>query len=492
MDALPKPARGNLSKSESSQPFQETPASHPLAAIERYYVSAEVASDALKFPNTKPTFTVEMQKPTSGSQSAGSSVGASASDSQTPFSTGLTPPTPMRSSKPQHERSLSQIPMSTSPEQYRHVHRSSSNLASAIAASIVRPFSFSTPDASSPPTIYSRKRMSPAASYLGTATSNSTWGHQGSRSRFNSNPQGSETRAPSSPYYEQQDVMGERELSFRIQLKNQDQFNNDGYAAEPLLDPAKQERYSAYRSMYASMLLTWELPITSCEILQYNRASHPKLIPSVKYNQSVPSSLILGENSPNIISRDMGELHLDFREHCSNCATIVPASLSGTRCSACSTKYTPVICQLCHSIVSGLSSPCLNCGHVLHLSCRSALQQDEATRMDGECIAGCGCHCADHIAVEIQTPENIDEGTPLVSATRLSANEQEELGWHDVSGETGLAADDSAPRDIAYESLVRNLGARFLTPKSSQVWRGGERRKASLGGFPDLKRSGSG
>ncbi|KAL8813418.1 MAG: hypothetical protein Q9200_000269 [Gallowayella weberi] len=466
---------------------------HPLAAIERYYASAEGGSETLRFPSKKSTFTLEMQKPTSGSHSAGSSVGASASDPMTPFSTELTPPTPVQSNKPQHERSLSQIHMSTSPEQYRHIHRSSSNLASAIAASIVRPFSSSATDASSPPTIYSKKRMSLGASYLSTATSNSTWAHQDSRSKVNSNAPGFESRAPSSPCYEQQGIICEKKSSFRTQLKNLDQFNNDGYAAEPLLDPAKQERYSGFRVMYASILLTWELPIASWGILQYNRASRPKLVPSVKHNQTVPGSLVrLGGDTPKIMSRDRRELHLDFREHCSNCTTIMPPSPNGTRCSACSTRYMPIICQLCHSIVRGLSSPCLNCGHVLHLSCRSALQQDEATITDGGCVTGCGCYCADHLSVELQIPEKLDKGTLLESANHRSRNQQEELGWHDIAGETELAADDGPPRDVAYESLARNLGARFLTPKSSQVWRGGETRKASLSGFPGLLRSGSG
>ncbi|KAL8799796.1 MAG: hypothetical protein Q9182_005628 [Xanthomendoza sp. 2 TL-2023] len=89
-------------------------------------------------------------------------------------------------------------------------------------------------------------------------------------------------------------------------------------------------------------------------------------------------------------------------------------------------------------------------------------------------------------------PEKVDEGTLLESATHRSRNQQDELGWRDVARETELAADDGPPRDIAYESLARNLGARFLTPKSSQVWRGGETRKASLSGFPGLIRSGSG
>ncbi|KAL8659986.1 MAG: hypothetical protein Q9226_000149 [Calogaya cf. arnoldii] len=244
--------------------------SHPLAAIERYYPSYEAAFDANRPLTTKPTFTLEMQKATSGSQSAGSSVGASTSDPMTPCSTGLTPPSSTQLNRIQHERSLSQIPLSTSPEQYKNAHRSSSNLASTLAASLVRPFSFSTPDSSSPPTAYSRNRLSPTASYQGAVTSNSTWTQSGPRGKTNSKTKISKRQASSSPVRASDRYPGRNHSSFETRLKNQGQFQNDGYAAEPLLDATKEERYLAYRSNYASMLLTWELPIASSRVLQYN------------------------------------------------------------------------------------------------------------------------------------------------------------------------------------------------------------------------------
>ncbi|KAL8896529.1 MAG: hypothetical protein Q9192_003049, partial [Flavoplaca navasiana] len=150
--------------------FQAFPASHPLAAMERYYPFAEAATYADQ-PLTTNTPRLELPNHASDSQSAGSSVGASTSDPMTPYSTGLTPPSLMKPNHSYKERSLSETPLSTSPEQYKHAHRSSSNLASAFAASLVRPFSFSTPDSSSPPTAYPRKRSSPATSYSGAATS---------------------------------------------------------------------------------------------------------------------------------------------------------------------------------------------------------------------------------------------------------------------------------------------------------------------------------
>ncbi|KAL8768970.1 MAG: hypothetical protein Q9209_004887 [Squamulea sp. 1 TL-2023] len=336
---------------------------HPLATSERYYPFAEAATNALRNPTTKPIFTLEMPKPTSGSQSAGSSVGAPTSDPMTPYSTGLTPPSVMKPNKAQNERSLPQIPMSTSPEQYKHTHRSSSSLASAFT-SMVRPFSFSTPDSSSPPIACSRKRSSPAASYRSAVTSNSAWPHTDQSGKAIASNFSSKNPSSSSPIYDGRGFTSRKQSIFQTKLKNQDQFHNDGYALESLLDPAKEELYAAYRSIYTRMLFAWELPVARSEVLHY--------------------------------------------------------------------AY-----------------------------------------------------------VKVQPPEVTDEGTPLISATNILTNEQEELGWDDVTEES-KPADDEAWNEVAYKSLMRNLGAKTLTPKPSQIWRGGETRKASLSGVPDIKRSGFG
>ncbi len=66
---------------------------------------------------------------------------------------------------------------------------------------------------------------------------------------------------------------------------------------------------------------------------------------------------------------------------------------------------------------------------------------------------------------------NDNEDTETIIAT-----EQEPLGWR-----------NEPKHDVAYLSLARNLGERrALTPKSSQIWRGGEaepnrERKKSIG-----------
>ncbi|KAL8925055.1 MAG: hypothetical protein Q9208_003739 [Pyrenodesmia sp. 3 TL-2023] len=393
---------GHDRREPSSRQQLVLPESHPLAISERYFPSVDVAWSILRPPAVQPSFSLDMQKSISDPQSVASSLGASNSNPVTPFSSSLTPPTPFKMNRPKHHRSNSQAPISSSPEQVKHLNRSGSNLASAFAASITRPFSFSTPESSSPPTTDPKRRSSPGLSQLATATSTLPWisaaeiGDQNARVA-SPNPNGSYTS------------QGHSGSFFETRLKNQDQFHSDGYAAEPLLDPAKEEMYSAYRSMYA----------------------------------------------------------------------------------------TPTLCQLCHSTISGLSSPCLNCGHVLHLSCRLLLQQTETSDVNGECPTGCSCTCVNHLVITLPTPAATTQRDPSISSTTLLFdNEQESFGWRDVADDAEAAGDESdAWEDVAYESLARNLGgSRFLTPRASQIWRDGERRKGSLGAasFSKLRRSGSG
>ncbi|KAL8790648.1 MAG: hypothetical protein Q9213_000496 [Squamulea squamosa] len=491
-DSIRAIAHNDRSRLDGNSFLHEVSEFHPLATLERYYPFAEAATNALRTPNTKPAYTLELQKITSGSQSAGSSVGASTSDPMTPYSTGLTPPSVMKMGKAQNERSLPQIPMSTSPEQYNHTHRSSSNLASAFT-SMVRPFSFSTPDSSSPPIAYSRKRISPTASYRSAVNSNSALPHTDQSGTAITKSVPLRTRPSSSPIHDERTSTSKRQSTFQTALKNQDQFDNDGYAVESLLDPAKEELYTAYRSSYASMLFSWELPVARSKVLQYNKPH-----PSESYSQNeredhwVTRSLTaVAKDLPDHAARAETELRLDLRDHCTNCSNVLLSNSRVTKCTECLTKKAPVVCQLCHGVVFGLSFPCLNCGHVLHIACRSALEQDEGASLDSECVTGCGCHCTGYSYVKVQPPELTDESTPLISATNILSNEQEELGWDDVTEES-KHVDDEAWNEVAYKSLMRNLGARTLTPRPSQIWRGGETRKASISGVPDVRRSGPG
>ncbi|KAL8949472.1 MAG: hypothetical protein Q9222_004420 [Ikaeria aurantiellina] len=462
---------------------------HPLAHAERYFPSMDVASSLL-WPPIKSTFALEMQKPGSDPPSASSSVGATSSDPLTPFSTGLTPPSAHRLSNVRQDGGLPPMSLSTSPEQYRHAHRSSSNLASTFAASIARPFSLNTPDTSVPLATHPRKRLSPSTTYTDPATSQRRRSGSTNRSIKQSFP------GSRSPSYADG---GDSDTVFQTRLKNQDQFHNDGYAFEPLLDPSLEDRYSAYRSTYASMLLNWELPVVSCKVLQYNRLATSFPQSAKEPYQQINHSLIkIGDGNSERSIQDLQVSGLQFGDECSDCgAMLLPHPHGNRKCHGCSARQAPIICQLCQCIILGLSSPCLSCGHVLHQACRSALPEEDDDIV-GECVTGCGCICSSHLRIDIPMPPTMiheDESTtPMISATtkavESSSNDpDEELDWYDVNeedAEIAAAAESDTWRDNgAYDSLARNLGGgtgRFLTRKPSQVWRGGggESRKSSL------------
>ncbi|KAL8732599.1 MAG: hypothetical protein Q9181_003881 [Wetmoreana brouardii] len=312
-----------------SNHYLDVATAQPQLLAERYFPSVEVAASILQPLTKRPAFTLDMQKPTSDPHSTSSSIGASTSDPLTPFSTGLTPPSSSKPSKANREHSSSQITVSTSPEQYKHIHRSSSNLATAFAASITRPFSFSTPDSSSPPTVQPKKRSSPATNYLGAAASSLAWGPSMPPRRMTSNTQGLKPRLPLSSVGDRYGIVSGKVSSFTTKLKNQNQFHNDGYAPEPLLDPSKEEQYFAYRSMYASMLIAWNLSVASCEILQYNDPLSPRSVARSEREQAKGMSLIaIGRDTSGKRRQDRAETARDVRSApqdkqrlCANCVT---------------------------------------------------------------------------------------------------------------------------------------------------------------------------
>ena len=360
--------------------------------------------------------------------------------------------------------------LSTSPEQLRHIPRSNSNLTSAFAASLSRPFSFSASASSSPPS-HPRKRLSPVGSYNGGPLSG--FGSRGtgllSRSTtitdsrlaypFAGSDTGEATRLS-------------RSLTFQTKLKNQDQFDLDGYADIPLLAASYEWKYHAYREAYAGMLLAWELPIQRCEILDYNS-------PWKADNNGLNSQTSGLPLQVDTLSQSNG---LDFKDICRECATTVNPTPADPFCPTCSTRKSLLQCLFCTSIIRGLASPCLSCGHVLHPSCRTFLQsqfpphsEDPSTDTPYRCISGCDCECSSHPSVEIPERRNSRD-----TETIIGGEHEAPPGWRD---------EPQGPRyEVAYESLARNLsggGRQALTPRSSQIWRGGEEsgrdRKRSMG-----------
>lgn len=427
-----------------------------------YYPSEEVARNHFRLPLPSVlSIQVDSQKTDSGPHSANSSTGP-LSD----LSASETPPSHYKPSRtsPEHRTSQS-TSLSTSPEHYRHTHRSNSNL-SALAASFSRPFSFGSA-ASSPPNSYSKKRSSPVGSYLGnpsaTVVTWNTSGLFGRSSTITENPKSSFSLSISDT--EEDGVPAQKKPVFKTRLKNQDKFHNDGYADVPMLDPSKEWHYRAYREAYAHLLYIWNMPIARAEILDHNRPLQPDPLPPFTFGPKVtaPFDAIAGANLLNS-GYNTENSNPVFRDHCPSCSTLLlPSQSPSSRCQTCSKLPSPPLCLLCNTFIRGLSSPCPNCGHVLHASCRHLLSQ---TSFD-ECPSGCGCVCTDHIAMsmtpsaaesgsireEDRSKDHSRAGSPAVTVIGdEGVNEQEQLGWKGKGWE-----------DVAYESLARNLRPRMVS-----------------------------
>lgn len=432
-------------------------------AIQHYYASEAVAKACKNSESFNSAPRLEYNQTHSGPHSVSSSTGAPLSD----VSAGGTPPSSYKPLRVNFDRRESQATsISTSPEQARHIHRSNSSL-SAFGTSFSRPFSLSTSVASSPSHAFPKKRLSPSGSYLGTSNPTSNWNHSqyfGKSSTITEHPKSVLTLSISNGVKDKSKVP--RKPGYKTKLKNQDQFHNDGYATVPLLDPAQEWRYRAYKEAYAHLLYIWELPITRAEVLKHNNSQTSETSSSALKPASL-LSLGKAERSSKI-SNDQNS-RLDFRKNCSSCAALLPPKATTSRCRNCLTAQTPQICLLCNIFINGLSSPCLNCGHVLHTACRQLLLSDSTHEPILECISGCGCICTDHTSIEIPAPDPRpklayeDVSPALTVIGDPPANEQEQLRWYE----------NTEWEDMAYQSLARNLRpGRELRPKGSQIWRG--------------------
>ena len=465
-----------------------------------YYPSRDVAIAQLARTSSNLSVQVDYQNIHDGPHSGNSSTGPPLSD----LSTSGTPPTSSKPLRMRSERRESQaISLSTSPEQIRHTHRSSSNL-SALAASFKSSFPFTVSAASSPPRMYQKKRLSPVASYLGTSASSSNWNPSeifGRHLTITEDPKSSLSLSLSDT--EEGVPRAPKKPTFTTKLKNQDQFQNDGYADVPLLDPAQAGRYNAYREAYAHLLYIWDIPLTRAEILKYN---NPESAAPPLQRTTLP--LTISKDIPDTATTNPASQIISFRSHCSTCSRLlsIRPRTKRRRCSTCSSQQRPLLCLLCNTYIQGLSSPCLHCGHVLHKSCREILFFRPLGDVPAECLSGCGCNCGEYSTFndipppDLRPPPLIDNHdlSPTVTVVgHRNVSEQEQSSWlgrHNLAlarSRTGSSilnrTGERQDVNVAYESLTRNLqmrprlrgeengggsGGNFLRERSSQIWRG--------------------
>ena len=446
---------------------------------QRYFPYLEVAQSLLQpYAATKPSSILSTSgKLRTGPASLAGSFGASNSDSPTPHSTGITPPSSFRPGRRSVDRSdsSSQV-MSTSPEQIRSSHRSNSNLASAFAVSFTLPFSLTASAASSPPGPLIKRSNSPTGSYAGLLTPSVTWGATSVVRKMPKSVEEPRSAGTTLDFPKDFAKTTINQVGFKINLKNQDKFDSDGYSTSPLLNPKLKWQYQANRNAYAYMLFTWGMPIARAEILKYN--TNVKTT-STETDVVEKSPLItLGKKAKEINDSEFHARPVELKRNCATCT--MKGTLSFTaflaKCRSCQSAATPLSCLLCDEAIRGRSSPCLGCGHVLHTQCRSLLSPQPGMTEDSYmCISGCGCKCSEKLIVMVDWPEERPPPNSPAPSTIREKDELDEKVWYD-EGHTR--------EDVAYESLAKNLVAasKNLKPKSSRIWRGKERRTNSLMG----------
>ena len=390
--------------------------------------------------------------------SQSSSFGNANGDPGMHITKSLTPPNFFKAN--QHSTDGTTTMISTSPERMRHPQRSSSNLASAFAASLPRALTFNTSNSISPPKPpFFTKKPSPVGSL---STRKGALIREASRS-FEKTYENL-TVPPTTTAPLRLPSPGE---PFSINLKNQDQFPFDGYAHSRLLDPATEPLRQGYRAAYANLLAAWDLPLARAEVLQYHTPP-PHPIPSHARNTSTSSTadvalLVPPRTAANNDTPPAGNGALGLVTLCPVCATPQPRGRRA-RCPGCRARPRPPACAFCDEPVRGLAAPCLACGRVLHLACQTALERahGEADGPDvgGVCVAdgSCGGGALAGAPNDASPSPRRARRAPSMASTIREADVGGDRGGDragDRGARTGAAA---APwEDVAYESLAKNL-----------------------------------
>ncbi|KZT54266.1 hypothetical protein CALCODRAFT_473689 [Calocera cornea HHB12733] len=145
--------------------------------------------------------------------------------------------------------------------------------------------------------------------------------------------------------------------------------------AKPIFFTAAMEaQLRAYVSVYAELLLRWQLFQRRAELWE---ASFPVQSRSQVVRDQLPDS---GEN-----------LGLELRcQRCHRLGVIRP----GGECAICQVTSLRPKCALCRLPVARLDRVCLLCGHCMHDRCRHSVLDRLGSASSGfVCPTGCGCRC---------------------------------------------------------------------------------------------------
>jgi predicted RNA-binding Zn-ribbon protein involved in translation (DUF1610 family) len=316
-----------------------------------------------------------------------------ASEPVTPVYTGNTPPMPL--SRASTYRSSAAPSLSTSPEYHR---TSIPSATSSFAASVLaRPFQL----ASSPPV---RNRLSGeelSSSIPSQAGAN--WGKNKSLNRSDSTirrsfrPQGVGDELDESATEDDESLAPQSRV--KINLKNQDMFDDEGCSNVPFLNAKQSMKFAIYRTAYANMLGAWGLRMQQNEVDKLDGLLSNMLTRSNSGDRGSQSTLTLGQ--AEVDEETLDGLGPQVIRCCTSCGEIDEPKRrrADWKCVQCGGRSHMLSCTICYQPIAGLYKVCLACGHAAHVSCLGMLL-DSLGKGESECEAGCGCACEENMAVK--------------------------------------------------------------------------------------------
>ena len=350
-------------------------------------------------------------------------------------------------------------------------HRSNSALVGDFAGSLPRQGSPAT-SASTSPVYQALNGTSPSGSFAHVHSSLIAKRAPNLLGKLSVTTEGSSHALSPMPFETHRIVTPKERPKFQYHLKNQERFFGKGHNRDQHLIPFDPEQRKAIIYHYAELLEVWGLVEARIVLLKQFFSSEDEAAPRPIVDSIEPLTFGKSGITVDVISQAVGP---QLALNCNECSCTI-ALKPGGKCLSCSSKPAPLACQLCHSIVSGLSIPCLSCGHLLHLECRRLLvsstlegaRNKERQQSALGCVAGCNCPCPFESNIEIQPlfceQRQTSEGIAIVDG-EITA----ELSL-DVDQENVLSQRN--PDGLAYESLARNLGKKRLASRSSQIGRG--------------------
>ncbi|KAI9731180.1 MAG: hypothetical protein M1834_005373 [Cirrosporium novae-zelandiae] len=396
------------------------PLQTPAFSID-YYPSPGVAVSLRRIPRISPTSNHPMFPSNILYESIKSpSHNWSSNGSTTPQLSGATPPT--RLARKNSDRSeYSVYSLNPSPDQ-RLSRRGTSTFANAFKSFASAP--------SSPPAGFMQKRASPSGSILEERSANSGWEtvpHSANPSVPNSNaPSNAPSSLATGSVSSGEVAANPNKLGLKLAFKNQNLFDDDGYASVPLLDPSRQWKYQSYRASYAALLLVWGFPLARTEILKFDGLApyFVKAKDTSLEDTGTGVAAILRKKAESSSAGSIGGLI--FRQHCRRCGEqVLEKQKPGARgkyyeCKSCQRPAKQIPCSICEEVIRGLFVPCLECGHVTHVSCyenRLKYERNRYSEKDKkpECSSGCGCRCSEHSSIQLPWPESRNVSSDALS-----------------------------------------------------------------------------